>query len=71
MSKVYDIEIEEVLQKVVKIEANSLDEAINIAQNRYTNQEYILDYEDCKGTEFRECKQEITKENKQKNRESR
>lgn len=71
MSKVYDIEIEEVLQKVVKIEANSLDEAIDIAQNRYSNQEYILDYEDCKGTEFREYKDEITKENKQRNRESR
>lgn len=71
MSKVYDIEIEELLQKVVKIEANSLDEAIDIAQNRYSNQEYVLDYEDYKGTEFREYKDEVIKEKKQKNRESR
>lgn len=71
MSKVYDIEIEEVLQKVVKIKANSLDEAIDIAQNRYSNQEYVLDYEDYKGTEFREYKDEIIKEKKQKNKESR
>lgn len=71
MSKVYDIEIEELLQKVVKIEANSLEEAIDIAQNRYSNQEYVLDYEDYKGTEFREYKDEVIKEKKQKNRESR
>lgn len=71
MSKVYDIEIEEISQKVVKIEANSLDEAIDIAQNRYSNQEYILDYEDYKGVEFREYKDEVMKEKKQKNRESR
>lgn len=71
MSKLYDIEIEELLQKVVKIKANSLDEAIDIAQNRYSNQEYILDYEDYKGVEFREYKDEIVKEKKQKNRESR
>lgn len=71
MSKVYDIEIEEVLQKVVKIEANSLDEAIDIAQNKYSNQEYVLDYEDYKDVEFREYKDEVMKEKKQKNRESR
>ncbi len=69
MSKVYKIEIEETLQKVVEIEANSLDEAIDIAQNRYSNQEYILDYEDYKGVEYREHKDEVTKEKKHKERE--
>ena len=43
MSKIYEIEIEETLQKVVKIEANSIDEAIDIAKEKYSNQEYILD----------------------------
>ena len=71
MSKVYQIEIEETLQRVVKIEANSLDEAIDIAQNRYSNQEYILEDEVYKGVEFREYKDEVIKEKKQKNRESR
>lgn len=71
MSKKYKIEIEEISQKVVEIEANSLDEAIDIAQNKYSNQEYILDYEDYKGTEFREYKDEILEKKKQKNRESR
>lgn len=69
MSKIYQIEIEETLQKVVKIKANSLDEAIDIAQNRYSNQEYVLDYEDYKGVEFSEYKDEVIKEKKHKERE--
>ena len=62
MGKEYEIEIEETLQKVVKIKANSLNEAINIAKEKYS---------DYKGTEFREYKDEIVKEKKVKNRESR
>ncbi len=69
MSKVYQIEIEETLQKVVKIKADSLDEAIDIAQNRYSNQQYVLDYEDYKGVEFSEYKDEVTKEKKHKEME--
>jgi hypothetical protein len=71
MSKTYKIEIEELLQHVYDIEANSLDEAINIAKEKYSKEEYVLDYQDHKGTEFREYKDEILKEKKQKNRESR
>ena len=71
MGKEYEIEIEETLQKVVKIKANSLYEAINIAKEKYSNEEYILDYQDYKGTEFSEYKDEIVKEKKVKNRESR
>lgn len=69
MSKVYKIEIEETLQRVVEIEANSPEEAIDIAQNRYSNQEYILDYEDYKGVEYREHKDEVIKEKKHKEME--
>ncbi len=71
MNKNYEIEIEETLRKVVRINANSLNEAINIAKEKYSNEEYILDYQDYKGTEFREYKDEIVKEKKVKNRESR
>ena len=71
MGKEYEIEIEETLQKVVKIKANSLNEAINIAKEKYSNEEYILDYQDYKGKEFSEYKDEIVKEKKVKNRESR
>ena len=68
MEKTFDVEIEETLQKVVKIKANSLDEAIDIAQNRYSNQEYILDYTDYKGVKFREYKDEVIKQ-KQKHKD--
>ncbi len=71
MAKIYKIEIEEILQKVVEVKANSLDEAFDIVQNKYANQEYILDYEDYKGVEFREYKDEILKSKKPKERESR
>lgn len=69
MAKIYQIEIEETLQKVVKIKADSLDEAIDIAQNRYSDQEYMLDYEDYKGVKFRECKDKIIKQKNKKERE--
>lgn len=69
MAKIYQIEIEETLQKVVKIKADSLDEAIDIAQNRYSDQEYMLNYEDYKGVEFREYKDEIIKQKNKKERE--
>ena len=71
MNKVYEIEIEEILQKVVKVEANSLEEAIDIAREKYSNDEYFLDYQDYKDTEFREYKDEVIKQKKSKNRESR
>lgn len=54
MSKFYNIEIEEVLQKVVKVKADSLSEAIEKVEERYRDEEYVLDYNDFKGVEFRE-----------------
>lgn len=69
--KKFQIEIEEILGHVYDIEANSLTEAIDIAEERYRNEEYVLDSEDYKGVEFREYKDEVMKENKPKNRESR
>ena len=54
MSRVYKIEIEEVLSKVVKIKANSLDEAIDIAQERYEKEEYVLDYNNFSSVDIRE-----------------
>ena len=62
MQKEYEIEIEEVLQKVVKVKANSLDEALDIVEEKYRNQEYVLDSEDFKGVEFSEYKEEIIKD---------
>ncbi len=69
MSKVYQIEIEETLQKVVDIKADSLDEAISIARERYRNEEYILNEDDFKGAEFSEYKDEVIKQKKHKEME--
>ncbi len=71
MNKEYEIEIEEILQRVVKVRANSLDEAIAIVRNKYLNQEYVLDYQDYKGTEFREYKDIVIDKKKSRSRESR
>ena len=56
MSKFYDIEIEEILQRVVKVKANSLSEAIEKVEKRYRDEEYVLNENDFKGVEFREYK---------------
>ncbi len=67
--KTYKVEIEEILQNVYDIEANSLEEAINIAEERYRNEEYILEAEDLKKTNFREYKDEVTRDEKPKKKE--
>ena len=59
--KKFDIEIEETLQKVVSVDANSVDEAIDIVHEMYRNEEIILDENDFKDVEFREYKDEIFK----------
>ena len=71
MGKKFQIEIEELSQKVVEVEADSLEDTIDIVQNKYSNEEYVLDYEDYKGVEFREFKDEVPEKKKQKDRESR
>ena len=53
--KEYAIEIEEILQRICIVEANSLEEAISIIEKRYDNEEIELTYiEDYKETNFRE-----------------
>lgn len=54
MSQKYKIEIEETLSKVVEIEANSLEEALDIVQQRYVKEEYILDYNDYLAVDIRQ-----------------
>ncbi len=66
--KTYKIEIEEILQETYEIEANSLEEAIDIAEEKYRSEEIVLDYNALKETNFREFKDEIEKE-KPKNKE--
>ena len=66
--KVYQIEVEEILQNVYDIEANSLEEAIEIAEEKYHNEEIVLAPETIKETNFREYKDEVIKD-KQKSKD--
>ena len=66
--KVYQIEVEEILQNVYEIEANSLEEALDIAEEKYRNQEIELDYNCLKETNYREFEDTALKE-KKKNRD--
>lgn len=60
--KEYDIEITETLQRIQKVEAECLGEAIDKAMDMYYNQKIILDAEDMKGVEFQSaCKEEQIK----------
>lgn len=52
MPKEYEIEIQEVLSRVQKVEAESVGEAIDKAMALYYGQEIILDAEDLKDVDF-------------------
>lgn len=44
--KKYDIEIEEILRRVISQEADSIESALNIVEEKYNNEEIVLDYND-------------------------
>ena len=48
----YEIEIKEELSKVIKINAESLSEAIDKVSDKYYKSDIILDADDYKGVEF-------------------
>lgn len=50
----FQIEIEEISQRVEEVEANSLDEALEKIEEKYDAEEIVLDYEDFKSHEIRE-----------------
>lgn len=62
--KKYKIEVEEILQDVYEIEANSLEEAIDIAEEKYRNEEIILSPEAIKETNFRSFGEQLEKDQK-------
>ena len=53
MMKKYKIEIKEILKKIVTIEAESEEEALKIAKEKYRNEEIVLDYNDFKDVDFK------------------
>lgn len=67
--KKFQIKIEEILQNVFEIEAESLDDAIAIAEDRYNRQEYELTPENLKEINFEEYKDEVIKQKNKRNME--
>ena len=57
----YKVEIKEELSRIVEIEAESYDEALNIAESQYELGEIILDETDYKGFEICPYDDEINK----------
>ena len=49
----YSIEIEEVLQRNVKVEAETEEEAIKKVKEMYNNEEIILDYNDLESIKIK------------------
>lgn len=44
--KEYDIEVKEILTRVVSVEANNIEEAIDNVVDMYNREEIVLDYDD-------------------------
>ena len=58
MMKNYKIEIQELLSRIIEIEAPSTEEAIDKARAMYRAEEIVLGGDDCVGTEIEEFKGE-------------
>ena len=53
MEKEFDVEIKEILSRVEKVKAKSLDEAINKAMDMYYKEKIVLDAQDMKDVDFK------------------
>ena len=58
MEKEYDVEIKEVLSRIERVKAESLDDAINKAIDMYYSEEIVLSAVDMKGVDFLPCSKE-------------
>ena len=45
--KTFEVEITETLQRIIKVNANSENEAYEIVKEKYDNEEIVLDASDC------------------------
>jgi hypothetical protein len=63
MSKKYQIEITETLQRIIEVKADSLDDAIIEIRRLYENEEIILNSSDYVDTDMREFNPEHSESN--------
>lgn len=62
----FNIEAEEIFQDVYEVEADSLEEAIEIVRGKFDRGEIIFDSENFMGRNFREYKDVIEEKEKEK-----
>lgn len=52
----YKIKVQETLERIVEVEASSIDEARDKVEEMYNNEEIVLDYSDFVGKEMFDIK---------------
>ncbi len=52
----YKIKVQETLERIVEVEASSIDEARDKVEKMYNNEEIVLDYSDFVGKEMFDMK---------------
>ncbi len=52
----YKIKVQEILERIVEVEASSIDEARDKVEEMYNNEEIVLDYSDFVGMEMFDMK---------------
>lgn len=66
MMKTYELEIHEILARIVKVKAESEEQAIEKVQEMYDNEEIVLDWSNCVSSEIdfvREIDNKLNNEN--------
>jgi hypothetical protein len=53
--KIFNVKVTEVLQRKCEIEAETEDEALEILESKYYDEEIVLDSQDLIDTEFSNC----------------
>lgn len=51
--KTYKVTITEILRRTIEVEAETSDDAINMVEDDYRAEEYVLDYSDFVNVEFK------------------
>jgi hypothetical protein len=54
--QIFNVIVTETLQRTCEIEAETEDEALEILEEKYYNEEIVLDYQDLIDTDFSNCR---------------
>lgn len=65
-NKIFEIEVQELLCRVVKIEAKSYNTALEVIQEKYKNCEIVLDYNDLAEVRYQDINKKSPEDEKNK-----